>query len=211
PLSAETALAFAQSGCKNGTAQEIRSALHLPDDKDKIEVGIKSFLPRLKGGENYTLQSANKMYVKENFEIKKEFKTAAIQIYQADLENINFEKRDDAALTMNKWVEEQTSNKIQNLIKPSDLRIETRIESVLSPRQFYGTYVNISLPKFKIESNLSFKNILQNLGVHKAFSEEEADLSGIAGCKGDLLIDDVVQKTFIDLNEDGVEAAAATM
>ena len=38
----------------------------------------------------------------------------------------------------------------------------------------------------------------------------EADLSGIAANKGDLTVGEVVQKTFIDVNEEGVEAAAAT-
>jgi serpin B len=47
------------------------------------------------------------------------------------------------------------------------------------------------------------------LGVRKAFSGE-ADFSEIAGNKGDLLIEGVMQKTFINVNRDGVEAAAAT-
>lgn len=43
----------------------------------------------------------------------------------------------------------------------------------------------------------------------KAFGDE-ADLSGIAGEKGDLVISNIVQKSFIDVSEEGVEAAAAT-
>ncbi|KAJ3644614.1 hypothetical protein Zmor_022334 [Zophobas morio] len=49
----------------------------------------------------------------------------------------------------------------------------------------------------------------ERLGVSKMFTGE-ADLSGIAGNKGDLTVGEVVQKTFIDVNEEGVEAAAAT-
>ena len=37
-----------------------------------------------------------------------------------------------------------------------------------------------------------------------------ADFSGMAGKKGEVAITDVVQKTYIDVNENGVEAAAAT-
>jgi serpin B len=48
------------------------------------------------------------------------------------------------------------------------------------------------------------------LGVKKAFDAEQADLSGIAGAKGDLIIDKIAQKTVIDVNEEGVEAAAST-
>jgi serpin B len=47
--------------------------------------------------------------------------------------------------------------------------------------------------------------------VKKIFGEGEVDLSGIAGEKGDLIVDEVAQKTFIDVSEEGVEAAAATL
>jgi serpin B len=47
------------------------------------------------------------------------------------------------------------------------------------------------------------------MGVNKAFDQDQADLSGIAGKKGDLIIDKIAQKTFIDVAEQGVEAAAA--
>jgi serpin B len=47
------------------------------------------------------------------------------------------------------------------------------------------------------------------MGVNKAFDQSQADLSGIAGKKGDLIIDKIAQKTFIDVAEQGVEAAAA--
>jgi serpin B len=46
--------------------------------------------------------------------------------------------------------------------------------------------------------------------VQKIFDEKEADLSGVAGKKGDLIVSEVAQKTFIDVSEEGVEAAAAT-
>ena len=46
--------------------------------------------------------------------------------------------------------------------------------------------------------------------MNKDFRDDEADLSGIAGEKGDLIVDKVRQKTFIDVSENGVEAAAAT-
>jgi serpin B len=47
------------------------------------------------------------------------------------------------------------------------------------------------------------------MGVNKVFDQSQADLSGIAGKKGDLIIDKIAQKTFIDVAEQGVEAAAA--
>ena len=48
------------------------------------------------------------------------------------------------------------------------------------------------------------------LGVTTIFKDFEADLSGIAGQRGDLVVNEVLQKSYIDVNEEGVEAAAAT-
>lgn len=48
------------------------------------------------------------------------------------------------------------------------------------------------------------------MGINRAFDAEKVDLSGIAGKKGELEVSSVVQKTFIDVCEEGIEAAAAT-
>ncbi|RZB40089.1 Serpin domain containing protein [Asbolus verrucosus] len=50
-----------------------------------------------------------------------------------------------------------------------------------------------------------------NLGVHKVFNEKEADLSGIVDRKDSFVIDDVFQKTVVDVIEDGVEVGILMM
>ena len=68
--------------------------------------------------------------------------------------------------------------------------------------------VNLSLPKFTIESELELSKNLQALGMKDAFNMN-ADLSGING-KKDLYVDKVLHKAFIELSETGTEAAAAS-
>ncbi|XP_063903629.1 antichymotrypsin-2-like isoform X2 [Zophobas morio] len=87
-------------------------------------------------------------------------------------------------------------------------KLENQINKVFEPQNFEYYFVNVSIPKFKIESTVDFKTILQNLGVKKAFTDGAADFSGISDRA--LVISDVLQKTFIDVSEQGVEAAAST-
>jgi serpin B len=69
--------------------------------------------------------------------------------------------------------------------------------------------VDLTMPKFKVESEFNLKKALSSLGMPVAFSETEADFSGMDGQK-DLHISDVVHKSYVTVDEKGTEAAAAT-
>ena len=68
--------------------------------------------------------------------------------------------------------------------------------------------VIVTIPKFKMTSKFSMENVLQAMGMTDAFSEA-ADFSGMTG-RRDLFISAVIHKAFVDVNEEGTEAAAAT-
>lgn len=66
----------------------------------------------------------------------------------------------------------------------------------------------VSMPRFKFSFDVKMKDILKEMGMVKAFDGFNADFSGIS--KAQLYIDQVIHKTYIDVNETGTEAAAVT-
>jgi serpin B len=70
-------------------------------------------------------------------------------------------------------------------------------------------YVKLEIPKFKIENKIDLKQVLQNLGMQRMFTSK-AEFGELLESGEDILVSDVLQKAFIDVNEHGIEAAAAT-
>lgn len=79
----------------------------------------------------------------------------------------------------------------------------------INPEMMDQTEVMLSLPRFKLEEKYSLKPILCSLGMADAFNEGKADFSGMSSSK-DLYLSEVVHKSFVEVNEEGTEAAAAT-
>lgn len=69
--------------------------------------------------------------------------------------------------------------------------------------------VEVYVPKFKMTTEFQLKKNLTRLGMTDAFSLTTADFSGMTGNK-DLFIGEVMHKAFVETNEQGTEAAAAT-
>jgi serpin B len=88
-------------------------------------------------------------------------------------------------------------------------------ESVITATGLTGLQKNASsrrvmvyFPKFTLDTQYSLPDTLMVMGMPTAFTEN-ADFSGMDGSK-DLFIGDVIHKAFVDVNEEGTEAAAAT-
>ena len=107
-------------------------------------------------------------------------------------------------------------NYVIDIILPDEGNKTSSISSALSGEGYdiwteglSGREVNITIPRFKYGYKKTLKEILTDMGMGIAFTDG-ADFTNIA-LSPPLLINDVTHQTFIETNEEGTEAAAATI
>ena len=76
-------------------------------------------------------------------------------------------------------------------------------------RKLQTMEIEVALPKFKVKAAADIKTVLTKMGISDLFDRNVADLSGISG-RDELFVSDVFHKAFVEVNEEGSEAAAAT-
>ncbi|XP_059544418.1 leukocyte elastase inhibitor-like [Myotis daubentonii] len=100
---------------------------------------------------------------------------------------------EDEATGLKKIEEQLTLEKLHEWTKPENLR---------------SIEVEVHLPRFKLEESYDLNSHLKSLGTEDLF-HPKADLSGMARAS-DLFVSKIVHKSFVEVNEEGTEAAAAT-
>jgi serpin B len=298
PFDIATALSMVLAGARGQTAEEIQSVLHLRYDST-YDAALGAMLAGLAKSGNTggnELHTANGLWVQKGFAIQPAFENTLANDYQAPPTPLDFIANPEAARSqINRWTEEHTNEKIQNLFPAGSLDAQTRLVltsaiyfygkwqapfvssrtqpapftlpgggatqanfmnqtsdfgytetpsaqilemryagtgiafDVLLPKTVAGLpdleksltlesltgwlgtvairHVQVSLPKFRAESQFSLDKALSTMGMPTAFTDA-ADFSGIAAKP--LKISEVVHKAFVDVSEQGTEAAAAT-
>jgi serpin B len=324
PFSIETALAMTSAGARGQTLEEMEKVLHLPNDP---HAALGAIIERLNGSifalpkrapviaerppvlpepgprrrRSYELSVANAIWAQKGFPWEKAFLDLTRKHYGAGMIEVDFTEPEDARKQINAWVENETHDKIKDLIGPNVLSRLTRMvlanaiyfksdwlrrfdKKLTKDAPFthadgtkadvplmslkgelnYGetwvggrtgtavqvlelpyagkelsmlvflpdtatgaqrlverltpellgrvetkpTDVNVFLPRFKAESALCLKPVLMDMGMKAAFGG--ADFTGMSSLGKDLFIGHVLHKAFVDVNEEGTEAAAAT-
>ena len=96
---------------------------------------------------------------------------------------------------------------------PEDLR---SFESSLDPetlelalQRLQPAEVMLRIPKFRVDSEMKLKETLSSMGLADLF-DQATDLRGISNEPG-FRVDEVLNSSFVEVNEAGTEAAAATV
>jgi serpin B len=304
PESISTALAMTFAGAHGDTATEMANTLHFTLPPEKLHPAMAALLKdRNAAHDAYQLKVANALWGQQGYTFLDDFLKRTKDNYGAGFNQVDFKMDAEVARqTINQWVEQQTENKIKDLIAPGALKRETRLlltnaiyfkgdwetqfkkedtkdedfhvaatQIVKAPmmhrtgefnyfdsdtfqvleipyknkelsmivflpkavdglsafeQSLKGIHiwlgllsnapkVSVTMPRFKMETQVELGDTLEAMGIKQAFDGRLADFSGMAPKEeiikdGNLYISAVIHKAFVDVNEEGTEAAAAT-
>jgi serpin B len=297
PFSIHSILDLTAEGARNQTLTGMQQVLHTDGIRSCIRTDSKRNLQRFNTGDvaGDSIYTANAIWLQKELILTSAFSGIATNYYAAGTRTADFKKDGEGSRKIiNGWVEQQTRNRIKELIPVNVINPATRMVLVnavwfkggwanpfnknrTKPDNFFSgtdsattpfmndvlhinymedetaqlvelpyksakrsmlvllpakgkenefensfTYpgfeqrmaaltrqkVNISLPRFKLESKFDLSSTLKNMGMESAFSDS-ADFSGISA-ETSLKISNVLHKAFIEVDENGTEAAAAT-
>ncbi|XP_030387489.1 serine protease inhibitor 42Dd-like isoform X2 [Scaptodrosophila lebanonensis] len=298
PFSIQTCAAMVRIGAEGETATEMDVGLKLVSS-DVKEIADTYGQVMADYEKSKVLKIANKVYIKEGYSAREEFKNILTRKFLSKPENINFVQSSVAASTINAWVESKTNNLIKDLISPDVLNADTRLvlinaihfkgqwktkfdEANTEDEDFYlndvdkvkmpmmnvrhdfrfaelpeydaqalempykdsdlsmlvilpnkktgllsleqklktvklsditsklsSTKVIVKFPKFKAEFSQELTPVFKKLGMVRLFADN-AEFGNILQSPEALKVSQIIHKAFIDVNEEGTEAAAAT-
>lgn len=115
-------------GTNGTTFDELRTGLHLIDDKATLANDIPEYLNLLRNhvGGNSALSIANEIFVQKQYQLNANFKTVIAQQFGSGIESVNFAESKASAAKINQFVEDHTNGKIKNFIAPDQLDGNTR-------------------------------------------------------------------------------------
>jgi len=181
--------------------------------KDLIPQGALNQMTRLvltnaiyfKG--NWVQQFDKKDTIEEDFRISPG-NTVKVPMMRLTGEEFNYTETDELQVLEMTYAGEELSMLV--LLPKQDLEsIELDAGKLAELRsRLREQQVDVYMPRFTFETKYFLTNILKEMGMPTAFSMD-ADLSGMDGTKN-LFITDVIHQAFVDVNEEGTEAAAAT-
>jgi len=300
PYSISVAFAMAREGARGETRAELDRALHLEGDAGPAFGALASRIEEI-GASGVELRTANRVFVQAGFGVDPAYESSLRDGFRAPFEAVSFLDAESTRTRINGWVEEQTNDRIQDLLPAGSIDGNTRMV-LTNAVYFHGTWrtafdrartqelpffvdgttearvpmmqadrtirfgrldgvrvgelaysgdqssmvvvvpeardglpallasldvdrmrgwteglaerpnVVVRLPRFRIApaASLSLRAPMNALGVRLAFEDGAADLTGIADVSPPLFVSDGYHKAFVEVNEEGTEAAAAT-
>ena len=145
PYSISTALAMTYAGARGQTEKEMAQVLHFGLPQPDLHRSFGGLAARLHGDNKkggYQLQIANRLWGQTGYVFDPAFLQVTRDSYRAGFAQVDFvQQREAARQTINNWVEQQTNNKIKDLIGPDALNDLTRLV-LTNAIYFKGTWTS---------------------------------------------------------------------
>lgn len=128
PYSVSAALAMTYDGAKGQTADEMKSVFHFPENNILRPNFAAIYNDINKGAKDYELRTGNALWVQKDFSFLADYTSRVEKYYGGKAANLDFVKETEKSRqTINSFIEEQTNNKIKNLIPTGSLNELTRL------------------------------------------------------------------------------------
>ncbi|XP_063903050.1 leukocyte elastase inhibitor-like [Zophobas morio] len=197
--------------------------------KEKTKDKIKDIINKDNLDESTRLILVNAIYFKGNWAIpfhKNSTKTAPFYLIKGDKVNVPMmnkvvnlyykaDKKLDVQILELPYTNENLSmiiilpNKRNGLDKLEKKLASCKLMEIM--QQMWKVNVIVQLPRFKIEQTIFLNDPLTKLGLGEIFDPHAANFGGMITSNEQLFVSQAVQKAFIEVNEEGAEAAAATL
>jgi len=129
PFSISGAMAMAYEGARGQTAEEMRSVFYFPEDNDLRRKEYSAIFDEInKGDKKYKLSIANALWAQKDYQFLSDYLKTVEKYYGGKANNLDFQKDPEGSrVTINNWVENQTNNKIKDLIPSGAIDELTRL------------------------------------------------------------------------------------
>jgi serine protease inhibitor len=128
PYSISAALAMTYEGAKGQTAEEMKEVFHFPENSI-LRPNFAEIYTTLNDKNNaYELRTGNALWIQENYPLLEDYADRVEKYYGGKATNLDFvEETEKSRQTINAFIEEQTNNKIKDLITKGVLNPMTRL------------------------------------------------------------------------------------
>jgi|ERR1035437_2286663 serpin B len=129
PYSIFSALSMTYEGAKGATADQMAAVLHLPSDSAARLAGFVELMGAINApGKNYTLSTANNLWLQTDFTVYPSYTSVLTQYYLATITLLDFvNDTENSRLTINNTVANETNNKITDLLPSGTITNKTRL------------------------------------------------------------------------------------
>jgi serpin B len=130
PYSISTAVGMVHAGARGQTARAIADVFHFGLPADRLHPAYGTLIRDLNGAHRtgYELSVANRLWGQDGFSIRESFLDTTRDHYAAELGRLDFMRdTENSRETINRWVEDQTKNRIKDLIPAGGVTPDTAL------------------------------------------------------------------------------------